>query len=121
MRYINAIVAFVALAILAVAPADADRRYRATGPPFTPGWAAPQLVVIPEGGPPGTVVQISGAKFHKYVEVFYGDVPMQILERSDRHIVAVIPRRIGFSDYIYVVDNTGRARTDIPFYLDRRR
>lgn len=96
--------------------AHADRPY---GPPFTPAWAAPQLIADPPAAPPGTAVRISGAKFHRYVQAFYGDQPMQVLEVGDRYLVAVIPYHVRHEDFIYVVDNTGRARTAEPFALLR--
>lgn len=97
--------------------AHADRPY---APPFSPAWAAPQLVADPPVAPPGTAVRISGAKFHRDVQAFYGDIPMQVLEVGDRYLVAVIPHHVHHEDFIYVVDNTGRARTAEPFALVHR-
>lgn len=122
MRIFEIVAAAVIATLLGASPADAQRRYRPSdfAEPFTPAWAAPQLVVTPDFGPPGTEVQISGSRFHRGVQVFYGDQPMQIVAIGKRHIIAVIPRGVRHADYIYVVDNTGRARTDIPFAIDRR-
>jgi hypothetical protein len=118
MRYLE-IVAVLCLATVSATPvAQADDRSR-YAEPFTPAWAAPQLEMYPEVGPPGTQVQISGAKFHRDVEVFLGDQPMPIIERGGKYIVAVIPRYARGDDYIYVVDNTGRARTAVPFDVIR--
>ena len=98
----------------------ADRpRYDRYAPPFTPAWAAPYLVVTPDYGAPGMQVEISGAKFHRDIGVYYGGEPMEVLAVSDRVILAVIPWRARGSDFIYVVDNTGRARTAVPFGLER--
>ena len=121
MRLFEIVVAGAIVATLGVGAAEAQR-YRPSdyAPPFTPAWAAPQLVVIPEVGPPGTEVQISGARFHRGVQVFYGDRPMEIVAIGRRHIIAVIPWRVRHDEFIYVVDNTGRARTHIPFAIDRR-
>jgi hypothetical protein len=110
MRYF----AIVLVMALSTSPARAQR-YHGYAPPFTPAWAAPQLHVDPPAGAPGTVVRIGGARFHRGVRVFYGDQPMQILERGDRYVVAVIPPYARGGDFIYVVDNTGRARTQVPF------
>src|SRR5262245_48723815 len=96
----------------AVVRAD-DRPYAI---PFTPEWAAPQLDMSPRIGPPGTEIYIFGTRFHADVGVFYGDLPMPILERGKRYIIAVIPPHPRRDDFIYVVDNTGRARTDVPFH-----
>lgn len=111
----------VALAVAGAAPAAADRYPRSYAPPFTPDWAAPQLVVIPEVGTPGMQVeiQIPGKRFHRGVQVFYGDRPMQVLGVHKHTILAVIPWRAHRDDFIYVVDPTGRARTTIPFTLAR--
>lgn len=118
MRYLEIVVAAAIATTVGVAPAQADRpRPSDYAPPFTPAWAAPQLEVSPGIGPPGTEVEISGAKFHRGVQAFYGDRPMPIIARDERHLVAVIPARVGGDDYIYVVDNTGRARTAYPFEL----
>ncbi len=118
MRY----VAFVAALLMfgAPAPVSADRKPRPSdyAAPFTPGWAAPQLVVTPEYGAPGMQVQISGATFHRGVQVFYGDRPMEILAVGKRDIIAVIPWHARHHDFIYVVDSTGRARTAVPFALE---
>ena len=116
MRY----VAFVAALLMVAAPADADRRPRPSdyAQPFTPGWAAPLLVVTPDYGAPGMQVQISGAKFHRGVRVFYGDQPMEILAVGKRDILAVIPWRVQHHDFIYVVDSTGRARSAVPFAIE---
>jgi hypothetical protein len=120
MRFFEIVAASVIASVVAVAPADAQR-YRPSdyAAPFTPAWAAPQLVVTPEFGPPGTEVQISGARFHRGVQVFYGDRPMEIIAIGKQAIVAVIPWGVRGADYIYVVDNTGRARTDVPFAIER--
>lgn len=100
------------------ASADRGRRYYA--PPFTPEWAAPQLEVRPEGGPPGTRVQITGVTFHDHVRLFYGGQPMPILEVGRKHAIAVIPPNARGDDFIYVIDNTGRARSFVPFDVIRR-
>ncbi len=102
------------MTLLAASTAHADRRYY-DAPPFTPAWAAPQLEVRPPVGPPGTQIEISGVKFHSGVRVFYGDVPMPILEVGRRYVVAVIPPGVRGDNFIYVVDNTGRARSVVPF------
>ncbi len=116
MRYLEIVVAAAIAATIGVAPAEADRpRPSDYAAPFTPAWAAPQLDDNPGIGPPGTEVEISGSKFHRGVRVFYGDRPMQIIARDERHILAVIPPYVRNDDYIYVVDNTGRARTAFPF------
>ncbi|HEU4613864.1 MAG TPA: hypothetical protein VFS15_17345 [Kofleriaceae bacterium] len=111
--------AIVFVMALSTSPAGAQR-WHGYAPPFTPAWAAPQLHVDPPAGAPGTVVRIGGARFHRGVRVFYGDQPMQILERGDRYVVAVIPPYARRGDFIYVVDNTGRARTRVPFEVTRR-
>ncbi len=111
----------LALALVA-APAAADRYPRSyDAQPFTPDWAAPQAVAIPEVGAPGTQVeiQIPRKKFHGNVQVFYGDRPMQILGVNRHSILAVIPWRAYRDDFIYIVDSTGRARTTVPFTLAR--
>ena len=65
MRFFPMVVALA----LAVTPASAQRYARNyyAPQPFTPEWAAPQLIVIPEVGAPGTQVeiQIPGKRFHK--------------------------------------------------------
>jgi hypothetical protein len=112
--------ALLGITILGTAPfARADDRPYAI--PFTPEWAAPQLDVIPYGGPPGTEVQISGHTFHRTVRVFYGDWPMPIVQRGKSYIIAVIPQYVRHDDFIYVVDSTGRARTRYPFDVVARR
>ena len=99
--------------------AQADRsRY---APPFTPMWAAPQLGAEPRAGAPGSYVRIYGATFHRYVQVFYGDQRMQIVEVGKRYIIAKIPWHVRHDDFIYVIDSTGRARTAEPFALYRPR
>ena len=119
MRY----VAFVAALLMVAAPAEADRKPRPSdyAEPFTPGWAAPLLFVTPDYGAPGMQVEISGAKFHRYVQVFYGDRPMEILAVGKRYIIAVIPWHVRHHDFIYVVDSTGRARSAVPFALEHPR
>lgn len=111
-RFIVAALASIALLESAGAARADDRPYAV---PFTPEWAAPQLEARPYGGPPGSQVQISGAKFHQAVRVFYGDQPMPIVARGKRYVIAIIPRYVRHDDFIYVVDNTGRARTRVPF------
>ncbi len=96
-----------------VRTAHADRR----APAFTPDWAAPQLTADPPDGPPGTQIVIRGPRFHNNVQVFYGNVPMQIVGVGDREIVALVPDGVRGANYIYVVDNTGRARTSVPFQV----
>lgn len=117
MRFFPIILALA----LAAAPAGADRYPRSYAPPFTPEWAAPQLIVIPEVGPPGTQIeiQIPGKKLHGMPQVFYGDRPMQVLGVTRHTILAVIPWRVNRDDFIYIVDPTGRARTTVPFTLAR--
>jgi hypothetical protein len=114
---------FEIVAILAMvsAPAGADRPRRITAPPFTPEWAAPQLVVTPEVGRAGTEVEVAipGKSFHRGVQLFYGDHPMRIVAVGKRSILAVIPWRAYGSDFIYAVDYTGRARTGVPFTVVR--
>lgn len=95
--------------------AVADDRHR----PYSPSWAAPQLLVTPDTGPPGTVVAIRGMEFHGFVSVSYGDQRMQLVRASRHEIVAMIPPNVRGADYIYVVDQTGRARTVLPFRVDR--
>lgn len=112
-----AIVMFSVLGAAPIGHAD-DRPYAI---PFTPEWAAPQLDALPYGGPPGTEIQIGGHKFHRYVRVFYGDQPMAIVDRGKDYIVAVIPQYVRHDDYIYVVDETGRARTRYVFDVFARR
>lgn len=112
--------ATVAAVSLAAPQALAQHDHRGRGArPFTPAWAGPQLDVSPSSGPPGTRVRISGAKFHENVEVYYGDVPMQILRVGGRDIDAVIPPDVRGDHFIYVIDNTGRARTSYRFDLQR--
>jgi hypothetical protein len=113
-----AIAAVLSCALAGAASADRGRYYYA--PPFTPQWAAPQLDVRPEVGPPGTRVQITGVRFHDNVRLFYGNQPMPILELGRRHAIAVIPPNARGDDFIYVVDSTGRARSFVPFDVTRR-
>lgn len=120
MRYFAIGLALVVLAMLGTTPAEAQRYRSRYAQPFTPEWAAPLLYVDPPSGPPGTTVRIGGARFHRGVRVFYGDQPMEILERGDRYVIAVIPPYARGDDFIYVVDNTGRARTEIPFEVAPR-
>lgn len=118
MRAIQALLISIAAAAgTNVAQADKPADY---APPFTPMWAAPQLTADPPVGGPGTVIQIYGAKFHRQVQAFYGNQPMQVIEVGDRYILAVIPQYVRHEDFIYVVDSTGRARTSEPFALVRR-
>jgi hypothetical protein len=113
---VTRILFLAALTAALVAPeAWAQRRDQA--PPFTPGWAGPQLEARPGSGPPGTEVRISGARFRDGVRVYYGDQPMRIVDRRDRVIVAVIPRGARDDRHIYVVDPSGRARTEVRFRL----
>ncbi|MBA3538903.1 MAG: IPT/TIG domain-containing protein [Deltaproteobacteria bacterium] len=120
MRSLKILAALATLALVGATPlvADADDRGR-YAPPFTPQWAAPQLDLSPEVGGAGTQVVIRGTRFHKDVGVYFGDQPMPIIERGDRYLVAVIPPYARGDDYIYVVDNTGRARTFAPFQVVR--
>lgn len=123
MRLIRLLIGLVLAVGVGAAPADAQRypqRYpQDYVPPFTPYWAAPQLEVYPAIGPPGSRVEITGSKFHRGLQVFYGDRPMQILAVGNRAIVAVIPPGARGDDYIYVTDITGRARTKLPFAVER--
>lgn len=121
MRIFEIVAAAAIATMLGAGPVEAQRRPRPAdfAEPFTPAWAAPQLVVTPEFGPPGARVQISGARFHRGVQAFYGDLPMQIVAVGKRHIIAVIPWGVRHADYIYVIDNTGRARTVTPFAIER--
>jgi hypothetical protein len=111
-RFIASVFVFIATLGTIGAPRADDRRYAI---PFTPEWAAPQLDVIPYGGPPGTTVEITGHRFHKAVRVFYGDQPIPIVDHGKNYIVAVIPRYVRHDDFLYVIDSTGRARTRLPF------
>src|SRR5690606_18438090 len=79
-----------------------------------------QLHVEPPDGPPGTWVLITGADFDRDAQVFYGDVPMPVVEVDEGRIVAIVPQVRG-DDFIYVVDDTGRARTAVPFGMHRGR
>jgi hypothetical protein len=112
----------VALAVIGTTPASADRHGRITAPPFTPDWAAPQLIVTPDLGPGGTQVEVAipGKSFHRGVQLYYGDRPMKILAVGKASILAVIPWRAYGSDFIYAVDYTGRARTTVPFRVARQ-
>lgn len=112
--------ALLTIAVLAAAPAaQAGRGRHYYAPPFTPEWAAPQLDIRPEFGPPGTQVQIRGVTFHDNVRFFYGGQPMTILEVGRKHAIAVIPPNVRGDDFIYVVDSTGRARSFEPFDVIR--
>ncbi len=119
MRPIEIVVTLCVATASSAGIAQADDYRSRYAEPFTPAWAAPVLDVYPAGGPPGTPVEIVGAKFHRSVQVFFGDQPMQIIELGRRHIVAVIPPYARATDFIYVVDNTGRARTVVPFDVVR--
>jgi len=117
MRALRA--AMLTVTMLGLAPAArADRPYTI---PFTPEWAAPQLDAFPISGPPGTEVQIGGHKFHRDVAAFFGDQPMTTTGRGKAYIVAFIPQVWGHDDFIYVVDETGRARTRYVFDVFARR
>jgi hypothetical protein len=121
MRYLEVVGAAIVAATVAASPAIADR-YRPAdyAPPFTPAWAAPQLGVEPQVGRPGTQVHIFGAKFHAGLQVFFGDHPMPIVAANKREIIAMVPWNAHGQDFIYVTDNTGRARTSFPFAVERR-
>jgi len=119
MRYIETVAALCVAAVCGAGIARADDVWSRYAEPFTPAWAAPMLEVYPEGGPPGTEVEIRGSKFHRSVQVFLGDQPMPIIAFGDRFIVAVVPRYVRGDDYIYVVDRTGRARSFVPFDVVR--
>ncbi len=119
MRTLEIVVAVCVAAAGGTRIVQADDRWSRYAEPFTPEWAAPVLDVYPQGGPPGTQIEIVGSKFHRSVQVFLGDQPMPIVELGRRHIIAVVPRFARGGDYIYVVDATGRARTAVPFDVVR--
>jgi hypothetical protein len=119
MRPLEIVVA-LCVAAGSTSVAQADDRWSRYAEPFTPDWAVPVLDVYPQGGPPGTQIEIVGSKFHRSVQVFLGDQPIPIVELGRRHIIAVIPRFARGDDFIYVVDATGRARTAVPFDVVRR-
>jgi hypothetical protein len=118
MRALRAAMLTVTMLGLAPSTRADDRPYAI---PFTPEWAAPQLDAVPYGGPPGTEIEIGGHKFHRAVRAFYGDRPMLIVARGKDYIVAVIPQYVRHDDFIYVVDETGRARTRYVFDVFPRR
>ena len=64
--------------------ASADRYHPSVyEPPFTAAWAAPVLTADPPFGRPGTEVRITGATFHRGIEVFFGTDPMPMLARLE--------------------------------------
>jgi hypothetical protein len=88
--------------------------------PFTPAWAAPLIHVDPPFGRPGQQVRITGTSFRRNTQAFYGNQPMQILALNRREIIATVPWNARGRNFIYVWDQTGRARTPFAFVVDRR-
>ena len=77
------------------------------------------LDVQPGGGYPDTVVRISGQNFGPNTKVFYGRRPLPIASQGNGWIDVRVPEDARDSDWFYLRDRSGEARSPQKFQLEQ--